>query len=115
MAEGEGVRGLRVVAPTEPTQRAERGGSGHARGGVEPKGRGRGGYGLLWVFLLFWIFFPFLFIVFFELRLNHATTSNLNTWSICIKQNQGFGVYHDATIHTPLEFDLLDYYYISKK
>jgi hypothetical protein len=53
MAEGEGVRGLRVVAPTEPTQRAERGGSGHARGGVEPKGRGRGGYGLLWVFLLF--------------------------------------------------------------
>jgi hypothetical protein len=59
--------------------------------------------------------FPSHFIFSFEFKFNHATNSNLNTSSIYIKQNQSFRVQHDATIYIPLEFYLLEYYYISKE
>jgi hypothetical protein len=58
--------------------------------------------------------FPFLFILSFEFKCKCATNSNLNTSSIHIKKIIKFGVQHDATFHTSLEFCLLEYNNISK-
>jgi hypothetical protein len=86
--ESKGERTGEASAPTGRSHWLEReGGSGRvARVGQKAEGKG------LWASFPFSFYsklsFPFLFIYSFEFKIKHATNSNLNTSSICIKRNQ---------------------------
>ena len=109
---GAGAR--KAAALTGGPARAERAGVGEARardGPSGPKGRGGGGVGLLSSFLLFWNCFLFSFYFLYLIQIQTSHKFKLDFPRIMHQAKMKSRVQHDATIHTPLGFNLLNYNY----
>jgi len=106
------ARGKRERRQAGPAAQREEGGEARARGGpTGPKGRGGRGSGLLCLFLLFWNCFLLFFYLFYLIQIQMSPKSKLDFLRIMHQTKVKSRVQHDATIHTPLGFNIIDYNY----
>ena len=109
---GAGAR--KAGAPTGGTRCAERGGEGGARardGPAGPKGRGGGWVGLLYLFSFILNCFSLFFYLFHLIQIQMSPKFKLDLLRIMHQTKVKSRVQHDATIHTPLGFNIIDYNY----
>jgi hypothetical protein len=112
--EGRAEAGAREAAAlTGGPARAERaGGRARARlGRLGRKAEGGGGDGLLSSFLLFWNCFPFFFYFLYLIQIQISHKFKLDFPRIMHQAKVKSRVQHDATIHTPLGFNIINYNY----
>jgi len=108
-----GGRARSGCADGRARQGRESGGEERARGigPAGPKGRGGQGGGLLFLFFLFWncFLFSFYFLQLIQIQMSHKFKSNFPR--IMHQAKVKSRVHHDATIHTPLRFNIINYNY----
>jgi hypothetical protein len=75
------------------------------------KAEGGRGSGLLCLFLLFWNCFLFFFYLFYLIQIQMSPKFKLDFLRNMHQTKVKSRVQHDATIHTPLWFELIDYNY----
>ena len=109
---GSGRTRGEAAAPTGGAGRAERAGGGRAQGGpTGPKGRGGRVSGLLSFFLLFWNCFLFSFYFLYLIQIQMSHKFKLDLLRIMHQTKVKSRVQHEATIHTPLGFNIINYSY----
>ena len=104
----------KAAAPTGRARCAERGGEGGARardGPAGPKGRGGGWVGLLYLFSFILNCFSLFFYLFYLIQIQMGPKFKLDLLIIMRQTKVKSRVQHDATIHTPLGFNIIDYNY----